>query len=127
MLSEGAARKAQTRARAHTHTHTHTHTQKKKTLFRESETTIKIKFVFFRGGGQGGREENCPKRYFRGKRNDNKNLKVRILLSRNFVVMAQAPNCRAGRRGGSGRQNSESGVLVLNQCRMFFEGFSETT
>ena len=33
-------------------------------LLRESETTIKIKFAFFRGGGQGGREENCPKRYF---------------------------------------------------------------
>ena len=33
---------------------------------RESETTIKIKFAFFRGGGggQGGREENCPKCYF---------------------------------------------------------------
>ena len=31
---------------------------------RESETTIKIKFAFFKGGGQGGREENCPKRYF---------------------------------------------------------------
>ena len=34
-------------------------------LLRESETTIKIKFAFFGGGGgQGGREENCPKRYF---------------------------------------------------------------
>ena len=31
---------------------------------RESETTIKIKFVFFRGGLAGGREENCPKCYF---------------------------------------------------------------
>ena len=39
---------------------------------RESETTIKIKFAFFRGGGQGGREENCPKLYFYGKRHDNK-------------------------------------------------------
>ena len=60
---------------------------------RESETTIKIKFALFRGGGQGGREENCPKRYFfRGKRHDNKILKVKMLLSRIFVVMAQAPN-----------------------------------
>ena len=47
--------------------------------FRESETTIKIKFAFFRGGGQGGREEDCPKRYiFHGKRHDNKILKVKI-------------------------------------------------
>ena len=28
--------------------------------------------------------------FFRGKRHDNKILKVKILLSRNFVVMAQA-------------------------------------
>ena len=34
---------------------------------------------------------------FRGKRHDNKILKVQILLSRNFVVMAQAPS-----RGGLG-------------------------
>ena len=42
--------------------------------------------------GRGGREENCPKRFFHGKRHDNKLLKVQILLSRNFVVTAQAPN-----------------------------------
>ena len=49
-------------------------------------------FGFFGGGGLGGREENRPKRlYFRGKRHDNKILKVLILLSRNFVVIAQAP------------------------------------
>ena len=29
--------------------------------------------------------------FFRGKRHDNKILKVQILLSRNFVVIAQAP------------------------------------
>ena len=53
----------------------------------------KNKICAFRGGGgQGGREENCPKRFFfRGKRHDNKILKVKMLLSRNFVVMAQAP------------------------------------
>ena len=57
---------------------------------RESETTIKIKFAFFRGGGGAGRKivQNA---IFRGKRHDNKILKVKILLSRNFVVMAQAP------------------------------------
>ena len=34
-------------------------------LLRESETTIKIKFALFRGEvGRGGREEDCPRRYF---------------------------------------------------------------
>ena len=31
---------------------------------------------------------------FRGKRHDNKLLKVQMLLSRNFVVMAQAPSMK---------------------------------
>ena len=51
-------------------------------------------FRFLRGGGLGGREENRPKRCFfcfRGKRHDNKILEVQILLSRNLVVIAQAP------------------------------------
>ena len=59
--------------------------------FRESETTIKIKFAFFRGGGQGAERKIFPKRCFSSERHDNKILKVKILLSRNFVVMAQAP------------------------------------
>ena len=59
--------------------------------FRESETTIKIKFALFRGGGQGGREENCQKNaIFHGKRHDNIILNVKLLLSRNFVVMRRA-------------------------------------
>ena len=63
-------------------------------IFRAGETTIKIKFSLFEGGGLGGREENRPNRcffFFRGKRHDKINLKVQILLSRNFVVIAQAP------------------------------------
>ena len=56
--------------------------------------TIKIKFALFRGGGwaggQGGKLSKML--FFRGKRHDNKILKVKILLSRNFVVMAQAPS-----------------------------------
>ena len=36
---------------------------------------------------------------FRGKRHDNKILKVQILLSRNFVVMAQAPRGQEGCKG----------------------------
>ena len=43
------------------------------------------------GGGWGGREEeSSKKRFFHGKRHDNKILKVEILLSRNYVVIAQA-------------------------------------
>ena len=61
---------------------------------RESETTIKIKFAFFRGGWAGGAERKIVQNdfIFRGKRHDNIILKVKIVLSRNFVVMAQAPN-----------------------------------
>ena len=58
------------------------------------ETPIKTKFALLRGGLLGGREENFPKTlfsFFRGKRHDNTILKVQILLSRNFVVIAQAP------------------------------------
>ena len=60
--------------------------------FRESETTIKIKFAFFRGGGwgRGAERKIVQNAIFRGKRHDNKILKVKILLSRIFVVMAQA-------------------------------------
>ena len=39
----------------------------------------------------GQRGESSKNAVFRGKRHDNKFLKVQILLSRNFVVMAQAP------------------------------------
>ena len=61
-------------------------------FFRESETTIKIKFAIFRGGWAGGQRGKFSKTlFFHGKRHDNKILKVNILLSRNFVVMAQAP------------------------------------
>ena len=60
--------------------------------FRESETTIKIKFALFRGGlGRGAGRKIVQNAIFHGKRHDNKILKVKILLSRNFVVIAQAP------------------------------------
>ena len=59
---------------------------------RASETTIKIKFALFRGGGgQGAGRKIVENAIFHGKRHDNNILKVKILLSRNFVVMAQAP------------------------------------
>ena len=52
--------------------------------------------AFEGGGGLGGREENRPKTlffffFFRGKFLDNKILNSKMLLSRNSVVIAQAP------------------------------------
>ena len=69
------------------------------TQFRAGETTIKIKFSLFEGGGGawGQRGKSSKTQFFffflggGGERHDNKNLKVQILLSRNFVVIAQAP------------------------------------
>ena len=53
----------------------------------------KNKIFAFEGGGLGGREERSSKNAcFHGKRHDNRILKVEMLLSRNFVVIAQAPN-----------------------------------
>ena len=44
------------------------------------------------GGGHWGQSGNPSKNAgFLGKHHDNKNVKVHILLSRNFVVIAQAP------------------------------------
>ena len=60
-------------------------------IVRESETTIKIKFALFRGVGRGAERKIVQNAIFHGKRHDNKILKVKILLSRNLVVMAQAP------------------------------------
>ena len=52
------------------------------------------------GAHQRGREENRPKMHFlsfffvnlRAKRHGNKIMKVQLLLSSNFVVIAQAPS-----------------------------------
>ena len=55
---------------------------------------MKIKFALLRGGfGCGGR---VPNAVFLGKRHDNKILKVHMLLSRSFVVIAQAPRIVSG-------------------------------
>ena len=65
---------------------------------RDGETTIKIKFAVLKGGAEGGERGKSSKTlffflslFFRGKKShDNKILNVQILLSRNFVVVAQA-------------------------------------
>ena len=55
----------------------------------------------FQGGvGRGAERKILQNAIFRGKRHDNKILKVKILSSRNFVVMAQAPRIHLGRRFG---------------------------
>ena len=53
----------------------------------------KNKIWRFSGGGvgRGAERKIVQNAIFHGKRHDNKILKVKILLSRNFVVMAQAP------------------------------------
>ena len=66
------------------------------TMLRDSETTIKIKFPLFEGVGPWGQRGKSSKTLFlfsRGKRHSKKNLKMQILLSGNFVVIAQAPIC----------------------------------
>ena len=53
----------------------------------------KNKICAFQGGGvgRGPGRKIVQNAIFHGKRHDNQILKVNILLSRNFVVMAQAP------------------------------------
>ena len=45
--------------------------------------------------------------FFHGKRHDNKMLKVKIVLSRNFVVMAQAPSLERKKQGFPKKQGKE--------------------
>ena len=64
-------------------------------MIRDGDTTIKITFSLFEGGGALGTERKIIQNaVFRGKRHDNKILKVQILLSSNFVVIAQAPSLK---------------------------------
>ena len=53
----------------------------------------KNKKSLLRGEALGQRGKSSKNAVFRGKRHDNKILKVQILLSSNFVVVAQAPIC----------------------------------
>ena len=67
---------------------------KKSIYFTDSATTVKIKFGAFEGGGpcrQRGKSSKHAVFFSRGKRHDKAILKVQIVLSRNFVVIAQAP------------------------------------
>ena len=55
-----------------------------------------VQNAIFHGGWAGGQRGKLSKNaIFHGKRQDNKISKVKIVLSRDFVVMAQAPSGRA--------------------------------
>ena len=58
---------------------------------------------------------------FRGKRHDNKISKVQILLSRNFVVIAQAPISR-GISVGRGRNACPLLTFLLESCSVHAGG-----
>ena len=69
-------------------------------FLRDGEKTIEIKFALLRGWALGAERKIVQKMlFFVGKRHDNKILNVRIILSRNFVVIAQA-QISQGARGG---------------------------
>ena len=60
--------------------------------FPEKRDDNKNKICAFQGGmGKGAGKKIVQNAIFHGKRHDNKILKLQILLSRNFVVIAQAP------------------------------------
>ena len=66
----------------------------------------KNKICTFQGGvGRGAGRKIVQNAIFHGKRHDNKILKVKILLSRNFVVMAQAPKQPDLKQPGLGTPN----------------------
>ena len=61
-------------------------------IYRDGETTIKIKFSVFEGGGALGAERKIVQNaVFHGKRHDNTILRSQILLSKHVVVIAQVP------------------------------------
>ena len=61
-------------------------------FFQRRRDDNKNKIFAFEGGGLRGQRGKSPQNAcFRGKGHDNKILKVQILFSRNFVVIAQAP------------------------------------
>ena len=61
-------------------------------ILRDGEPTIKIKFAILRGGGAlGAKRKIVQNAVFHGKSHDSQILKLQILSSRIFVVIAQAP------------------------------------
>ena len=75
-------------------------------------------FAFLRGGHWGAERKIVKKNAaFRGKRHDNKILKVQILLSRNFVVIAQAPNL----------SGNKEAILFVSLCSLSCRGCTKLT
>ena len=65
---------------------------------RRDDNKNKIFSLFEGGGGWGQRGKSSKTLFFRGKCHDNKILKVQILLSRYFVVIAHAPTKSGSRQ-----------------------------
>ena len=85
-------------------------------IVRDGERTIKI-CVFFDGGEHGGREENRPQNaVFLGERQDTKILKLQILLSRTFVVIAQAPKYIFSVNDITRIDSRESKLIAVARC-----------
>ena len=74
-------------------------------------------FAFEGWGGLGGREEKSSLVFFHGKRHDNKILKVEILLSRNSVIIAKAPNLLVQEGPGWGATGFFRGVVAATPLR----------
>ena len=73
-----------------------THTFGRLAVCQRKRDDNKNKIRTFQGGvGRVAGRKIVQNAIFHGKRHDNKILKVKILLSRNFVVMAQAPSLAA--------------------------------
>ena len=71
----------------------------------------KNKICAFQGGlGRGAGRKIVQNAIFQGKRHDNKILKVKCLLSRNFVVMAQAP--KGARKFGNAEKKAENAQMI---------------
>ena len=77
--------------------------------------------------GRGAERKIVQNAIFHGKRHDNKISKVKILLSRNFVVMAQAPINGGGggcKRGGFPIWTCPSFFVLFGDFPVLFLGFS---
>ena len=85
----------------------------------------KNRIFAFGGGGLGGlgaERKIVQNAVFRGKRHNNKILKVQIMLSRNFVVIAQAPSMVLH---GLGVQNIAQANAKAASSKVDREGGSE--
>ena len=85
--------------------------------------TVRRTFAVWRRGGDiGGREDIGEQKNtaFLQKRHDNKILKMTVLLSSNFVVIAQAPSFSEGYKSNLGTLKCTSGIPGFFGWRLFW-------